>query len=399
MLSKRLTVARKNLQLLMNSDTGGGTVQDLVHMINATLTGGVGGSFTEESNFQTILNRSFPVIAQAADNLLSDEDASFEDGTVGNWSGGLLTLSVESSNAWHGSKCLKATAQEAGAQSLVNNVTAITSAGTQYTYSGRIKGSSGAVGKRVYARHYDDIDGFDETLLITLTTDWQFFQIAGTFNAGSSDRRIYIRDVDDIPTDDYFLFDAIQLEAGAVATPFCHNSRTASTCKFPTADLGLTAGQDMSIVVVTKTPWAGDDGNQYYLASTVVVDNNDGWYLYKSTDNYLRIRTLYGALKTTSISLNGTNWAADTNHIVIATMDSSNNQQLYLDGSGPGTSAGTAVRETSINSNLFLGTDRNEANPVNAPIGVAILDRVLSGDEITLLSNMTQWPTRSMRIG
>ena len=53
---------------------------DLVTGSPFTMAGGVGGAWTEESNWRTLLGVKAPVIAGARDNLLSNAQASFEDG-------------------------------------------------------------------------------------------------------------------------------------------------------------------------------------------------------------------------------------------------------------------------------------------------------------------------------
>jgi len=243
MLSKRLTVARKNLVLLMNSDTGGGTVQDLVHMINATTTGDAG--------FDTALNRSFPIV-----------------GTV------------------------------------------------------------------------------DETTYFT-------------------------------------------------------------SCKFPTGSSGLnlTAGMDMSIEVVTKTPWAGGDSSLHYFTVYEAAAATNGIRIYYNSTgggqlNYY-VYDNAGASKYCTTAATSSEWPADTVHIIVCTRDSSGTLDAYLDGTQFGTvdtGAGTGL-ESSLGTDLYIGSFTGSNYQANAPIGVAVFDRVLSGDEIDLLSNMTQWPTRSMRIG
>ena len=158
--------------------------------------------------------------------------------------------------------------------------------------------------------------------------------------------------------------------------------------KFATADLGLTAGQDISIVCITKTPWAGGSGSNVTFVDIGSASNNRLLLYTWSNVLYWYTKDNTGTSKDRRLALNGTNWAADTEHIVIATADSSNNQQCFLDGTEVTTSSGTGVRESSIATNAFIGANYDDNYPLNAPILVAIFDRVLSPLEIQRITDM-----------
>jgi len=343
---------------------------------NATLTGGVGGSWSEESNFQEILGVKAPVIAEATDNLLDDEDASFESGTRGNWNNA-FTPSIVTTWAKHGTRSMKCSAESTPGDYEKLDVTSITSAGSTYTVQATIKAVT--AGTKI---------GFYQNVAPLLT--WSDYVDEGneglasatiTFDGASTTRCILVTP-SAYPCE--FYIDAIQLEQKAYATPFALNSRTATTCKFPTADLGLTAGQDLSIVVVTKTPWAGDDGANHAFWS--LGDTSPARLrLYKSSNNkvYLDGNNASSA----SAALNSTTWAADTMHIVISTIAEGGAIEVYLDGSS--IISDSTTRENSLDDDFEIGTLADgSAFLLNAPILVAIFDRVLSPLEIQRISDM-----------
>jgi len=175
-----------------------------------------------------------------------------------------------------------------------------------------------------------------------------------------------------------------------------------TSVKFPTADLGLTAGQDVSIVVVTKTPWAGNDSAGHCLFDKAsAAGSANRLNIFKEYNNklYFQTRDAGSEVYCKILAVDDNNWASDTTHFVIMTRDSSNNViRGYLDGVEADEQAGTP-RAESAGDTACIGTLYDDSYSLNAPILVAIFDRVLSGDEIDILSSMTQFPTRSIRIG
>lgn len=174
-----------------------------------------------------------------------------------------------------------------------------------------------------------------------------------------------------------------------------------TSLNFPTADLGLVAGQDLSLVVVTKTPWAGDDAVDHYIVDIGnAAPGPNRIFMNKWNDNkvYFGVADSATAYVYKTIDVNGTNWAADTEHILIGTRTTGKAVNLYLDGTKAtaGVDTGTGM-ESSLGTYTWVGTDNQGAKFLNAPVLVAIFDRVLSNDEISRISNMGAWIPRYKR--
>lgn len=377
--------------LIMLSD-GTTNLLDLATDTPYAMGGGVAGAWTEESNFRSLLGVRAPVLAGATDNLLSDENASFEGGTVGGWvgQGADVTPSVSTAWAWHGSKSLKVTTTGATAnRGAYVDVTAITAAGSQYTASVKIKNNHTAdVGFEVY--FYDNISGVQLGTAVTIAAGATATATATkTFGGGSASRAVGVRRQAALAMN--YEIDAVQLEAGAVATPFCVDNRQATTCTIPTGIIGLLPGQALSIVCVVNTPWAGNDGLNHALLSVGTLLSANSIGLYKSSGNNLEFRTYdaagnyirkYGAAAAP--------WTASANHIVIATA-SGDTLALYLDGVELAAAAATGGREASMGATLYVG-DRSAGDyKLSGSILTAIFNRTLSSAEISYLSYMTQW--------
>ena len=385
------------LQLLMDGTTD---VLDLVNLVAATKTGGVAGAWTEESNFQNVKLCKAPVIAEATDNLLADEDASFEGGTAGRWTDYVSdhTASFPADNtAFHGSDFYRATCAGGTRPAGYADITDICAAGSQYTFSCYIRaGNAGAVGTEHEIYLVGNASGATKSNVVTLTTEWQLLKVTHTFAAGDTTyRRAYhlYNSNSDGQAGDIIDIDGLQIEAKAYATPFALDSRTACTLKYATADLGLTAGQDISIVCVTKTPWAGNDGVNHTLFETRESSADyEGIIVRKMNTDNLEVvtRTSGGSERSMGLAVNGTNWAADTTHVIIATVTGTT-LGIYLDGTAGAVSGGSANRETTFGTNTRVGIAFNDALQANAPILVAIFDRVLSAQEIAYISKMGAW--------
>jgi len=353
--------------------------------------GGVAGAWTEESNFRTLLGVRAPVLAGATDNLLSDENASFEGGTVGNWAGATrCSIAASADYAYHGSKSMKMTTVAPGSPNCSLTVTAVTAAGTQYTASARIKAVGGGIGDTAQLILSDNVAGNTLGTAVTLDGTWQTVTVTKTFDAGSVGRYLLLSSTT-LDDTDIVYWDAVQLEAGAAATPFCLDSRTATTCTIPTGTIGLLPGQALSIVCVVNTPWAGNDGVNHALLSVGAMLSANSMGLYKSSGNNLEFRTYdaagnyirkYGAATAP--------WTASANHIVIATA-SGDTLALYLDGVELAAAAATGGREASMGATLYVGDRSAGGYKLSGSILTAIYNRTLSSAEIAYLSYMTQW--------
>ena len=360
------------------------TVKDLVTNLPFTKTGGVGGAWTDESNFDNLLGMVAPVCGDAINNLFDVEDESFEGGTVGNWAGASnCSLAVSTDEAFHGSYSLKCTVTADALAQFLNNVTAITSAGTEYTVTAKIKTDSGRTYRIAF---WDDVVASQYGSTITGDGTWQTVTATKTFDAGSAGRRIYFQGVSAI-TDDIIYLDAFQIIEGDEIHPFAYNSRTGTACTIPTP---FEAGEAVSFVAVVYTDWPGSDAYYHYFFSA--SDGTDGIMLYKGNSGNL-IFTVYtgGAAQYKLLAVDTGNWLAYSTHIIVCTVDEDNNQQLYVDGVEATSSVGTEVRETALNSNLYLGSSHLGTLHINAPIFLAVVNGILSDDEITAISAEDNW--------
>lgn len=359
-------------------------VLDAIHDLAFTMTGGVGNTWPgDSSNWNVLLGGYAPVIAQATDNLLSNENASFEGNTVGEW-GGLLrcTLGADATQGWHGTHSLKMICNANGVMLTAVDVTAATSINTQYAVSARFKG---VVGKAYVVGMIDSTyrwgtpvtaDGTWQVATATITVDANATRsVILTGNAAVSGNIVY--------------WDAIQLETGAVATPFALDSRTACTMTIPTATIGLTAGMPLTIMFVINVPWAGNDGASYLLFDCDTTTNNRICIIKDAVNNLtVSVTTTAGAVKYKSLAVNAANMAANTNHVIIATLAADNTQQIFLDGTAGTTSSGASGRETALSTDVYLGTV-GAAGPGTYPINGAILaalwGRVLTAGELATI--------------
>ena len=376
--------------LILHTD-GTTDIKDAVHNTAFTMTGGVSGAWTEESNFQLpvstgLLGSYAPVIAQATDNLLVDENASFEGGTVGDWSlVDFCTRAASTAQAYHGSYSLAITASAFFFDCGID-VSSVTSASNGYTVSARIKGTVGTK----YAFYMLDSVGSTTGTAVTADGTWQTIVCYHVY-AGTG-RTVYLMNTTGSSGGDVVYLDAIQLQLGSPQTPFALDYRTATTMTFPTASLGLKAGMPLTIMCVVNTPWDGTSADDHVLFDTGSAGGINrlavgagagtaGVYTWDST----------GAMKSTTGVINASNWAANTPHIIIVTMDSANSQHLFLDGVELTTHAGTGVRESALGTDIYVGTDLINIEQLNGSILCAVWGEVLSDAEIADLSDMTTW--------
>jgi hypothetical protein len=182
--------------------------------------------------------------------------------------------------------------------------------------------------------------------------------------------------------------DVVQLETGAVQTPFALDTRTACKMTIPTATIGLVAGQSASVMIVHNGPWAGNDGVGHYLFDAKGAGAGDVFSLYKHTDNKLYFEV--GNKSAVTAALTAVTWAANTNHIIIGTVTAAGTIDVYLGGAA-GTQATGATREAALNANVYIGTKIDGTLQANGGIIGAIWGRVLSAAEITAISAWTLW--------
>lgn len=366
-------------QLVMDGTTAS---LDAVHLTTPTRTGGVAGAWSHASNWQYIKGAAAPVISEATDNLDANADCIFSPWGSINWAAINGAAIAANTDGLMGSSSMKITcgANVDGGAQLATAATA----GQPYTCSCYVKANNaGAVGE-TFRANYDGT-----TADVTLTADWQLLKVTDASASGVAvNAQLYFTGGEN---GDEVLVTAWQRENKLYATPFALDSRTASTLTFPTASLGLVAGQDMSIVVVTKTPWVGNDGVSHFLfeirdalVNIIRVNKSNlnviGLYIYQA-----------GNLKTKTLAVDAVNWAADTTHVIIATVDAANTQQIFLDGVAGAVSAGAFPREDALAATTYIGTSNANSAHANAPLLVAIFRRILSSAEIAYISKMGAW--------
>jgi hypothetical protein len=371
-------------------------IKDLVSGVAFTMIGGVSNAWTETANFRTLLGVTAPVIAQATTNLLTyaSDNSTFEGGTTGTWADDGLTPAIEAVEAWHGTKSMKGTVA-AGNKRATLDITAVSSVAA-YTLSCWVKAGTGSVGDTITLALVGDTSGATSGTAVTLTSSWQQAKVTKTFAAGDTTlRSAYI--TSNGSANDIVYIDAVQLETGSIVTPYACDSaddavtRTACTQTIATP---FAAGSPISIICVVNTPWAGDDGVLHFLVNQNSTGAN-AIYIRKDAANTIGVVTRDNAstAKTKSKAVTSTNWAANTNHIIIATIAADNTLQIFLDGVEGTTSVGTSGRESSVAADLYIGARSTGTSPLNGAILCAMWGRVLSGAEITALSSLAAWST------
>lgn len=373
-------------------------VLDAIHALAFTKTGGVGNTWPgDSSNFRTLLGAQAPVIAQAVDNILSAEDASFEAGTTGTWSNAInCSIANDATNSWHGTKCLKLTSIADGNTASGNNFTA-QSSNAVYTCSLRFKATAG---RTIALQLLGNVSGQHITTVVA-TGGWDTIAETHTF-AGDASRMLYFYQLPAVGAGDVARIDAIQLEAGAVATSFALDYRTAPVCSIPTATVGITPGMPISIVCIVNTSWDGlsgapSDGVPHVLFnlspscevanSIYIIIHADGkfWGAFRDANNVSK------SLNTYDIT---TSWTANANHVVIFTIDAALNETLTFDGTAITHSEGAATtRETALGSVIQVGSFPAGAYqlPLNGSILCAVYGRILTAGEKAVINALATW--------
>lgn len=156
-------------------------------------------------------------------NLLTDENASFESGTVVGWTwinGG----TVANSTSWsaHGARALGFSydGNLNGNPFAGLNVNAITSAGSQYTFQAKVDNAySGIRTFRVFL--YDNVSSFQfGSSVVVPAGGTATITSSATYGVGSTTRAAGVQLVGIGLTTGVCYIDAAKLESGSVATPF-----------------------------------------------------------------------------------------------------------------------------------------------------------------------------------
>ncbi len=112
-----------------------------------------------------------------------------------------------------GTCCAKLSGSTNGYTNIV--VTSATSANTQYTLSAYVCGTG-----KFRLRIYDNVSSYRQSSEYTATSEWVRYTYTATFGVGSTDRQCGFLSTDGVE----IYFDAVQLEQGAAATPYCDGS-------------------------------------------------------------------------------------------------------------------------------------------------------------------------------
>ena len=166
------------------------------------------------------------------------------------------------------------------------------------------------------------------------------------------------------------------------------------SCSWPSASLGMTPGMPFTAVCVVNSSAAHDDGVPHLmLMNRDGIASTYGWELLKTAYGLVAIGTWsHGSAVWTAIECNASNWAAGTDHVVIATVDEDNNQRIFLDGvEGFLHSTTSSPREEAIGPDLYVGVHDDGIFPLQGSILAAIYKRILSDEEIASLGRMTDW--------
>jgi len=187
------------------------------------------------------------------------------------------------------------------------------------------------------------------------------------------------------------------LEQSSSATPY--KGEGADVLKYSTAN-NLNASQG-SIEFWFKPDWAGNDGTTHYLFDSNPQDgtNKDKLALYKDSTNALFFDIYdHGGTnyKRASIATDGTNLTAGAWHHLIATYNSNQPVNIFLDGvKSTNALIGSGTGTTAVPYTFLIGSKWNNAtsayiNQANATIdNLRIYNRVLSDNEIIAHYNAT----------
>jgi len=370
-----------------------------------TMAGGVADDDfvgTTDGNFHLpiatgLLGAQAPVIAQAFTNLLAAEDASFKGNTVGTWltEYNSPTVTVDATQGYHGTHCLKVVATANDGFSVHTHIEALAAAGWTGTASCRFKGKVG-IAYQLYL--YDNVAGAQRSADITADGTWQTLVVANkTLGVGSASRHITVY-AETGTTGDTFYVDAVQLELGAVQTPFAlpgaTPSRTACKMTIPTP---FAAGQPLTIMALLNTANLASQNTTYHnvlhsygtdathnLIELYADSTNDSFVLL-TYDNVAGLRYTQDAGGQCTLTDNAT-------YIVIATLAADNTQHLYVNGTElTSHSAAVGVRESVVPATISIGSRNTGGYPINGSILCAIWGRVLSAAEIAFLSALPAW--------
>jgi len=366
---------------LLVRETGLADLSDIGDILMATHEGGSG---YYEDDYPWIFHniaRGMSVHG-GVENLLDKEDASFEGDTVGNWVAIRSTHSIISTDSWHGLNALKITGTGIN-PGMRLDITSKTSAGTQYGYFARFKGTPG---EDVRFEIYDE-KAPSTTVDFPCDGTWQVGYATRTFDAASTSRRLYLYGLGAQGINDP-VADAFMVIEGSSLLPFVEDAADAVDAYIPCADIGLSAGQAVSGIIIFQHNWPGDDGVGHYLLDCRDETVANGWALYKSSGNYLYlVDKNSGSVQSVGGAVNSTNMPAGATNIITFSIDTASppNMRLSLDGVELTSTSGSISRESSMGTNLYVGTDEDGGDHANGTMLPYLFGRCFTDREWTAL--------------
>jgi hypothetical protein len=226
-------------------------------------------------------------------------------------------------------------------------VTSATSANTQYTMSAYVYGTG-----KFKLRIYDNVSGYRSSSEYTATTEWTRYTYTATYGAGSTDRQCGFISTNGVE----IYFDAVQLEQGAAATPYCDGSlgdghawtgtAQASSSTRAEAKLTYNATGNISATAGTIMAWVSKCNLSHTMA-LIAGDINGSIDIYTSGTTINVNQRNVQALITYNYS-----WATDT-WVHVAVTWAGTAVTLYVNGASVAT--GTASAAFVVPSGLVVG--------------------------------------------
>jgi hypothetical protein len=325
------------------------------------------------------------VVRGACSNLLPAAARSFEDGSLASFvtaSGdGVRSNSVEA--AWHGTHSLKFQIVSVLTSYISRDVTALTTAGVQYTFSSWFKGMNPA--RSVDICMWDDVGGWTFSSY-PITTSWKMGSVTKTFNAGSTTRIIVMSPTSAWVAGDYIYYDGLQLTNTAYPLWFCNGDGTAMNVDFSTASLNIQPAGGLSFILCGVVPWVGSDSanHQFFDLSDAATG---GLWLLKAAGNGL---WLYS--KDAAAGLNYRGWTTcptitpGVKFTIMGTTDTLGVKNLYFNGTATTEAqAGPGLKETAYAATGKLGTRYDNIRQAEGSLHLSLLNRVLTPAEVTAL--------------
>ncbi len=152
----------------------------------------------------------------------------------------------------------------------------------------------------------------------------------------------------------------------------------------------FAAGSPISIMLAVETTWDGDSGDHYFFDNHGTAANSIYIRQLHTGTLDLVVKDATATAKAKSITVDGENMPAGV-HIIIATLAADNTQRIFLDGVEGTTTTGTGARETAVAANTYIGSTSIPSIPSESMCLCAIWNRVLSDEEITVLSGLLDW--------